>query len=96
MAQTPEGKVKKRVTKILDAAGVYYFFPVTGGYGRSGVADIVCCWRGKFIAIECKAGAGKLTLLQERELKRVREAGGRTFAIWEDGIPTLEAFFNSD
>jgi len=34
--QTPESKVKSSVTKILKQLGIYYFFPVTGGYGSSG------------------------------------------------------------
>ena len=41
MAMTPEGKVKKRVVEQLKALGCYYFFPATGGYGKSGVPDIV-------------------------------------------------------
>lgn len=33
---TPEAKVKRVVTKQLKEMGAYYFFPATGGYGRSG------------------------------------------------------------
>ena len=76
MAKTPEGKVKDAVVAILKEEGVYYFFPATHGYGRSGVPDIVCCVNGYFLAIECKAGKNKPTLLQVRELERIRAAGG--------------------
>jgi hypothetical protein len=41
MAMTPEGKVKKKIVEQLKALGCYYFFPATGGYGKSGVPDIV-------------------------------------------------------
>ena len=71
MAQTPEAKVKRSVTDLLDKYNVYYFKPATGGYGRSGVPDIVGCFHGYFIAIECKANGAKPTALQERELKRI-------------------------
>ena len=37
---TPEAKVKKKVTEILKQFGAYYFYPVTGGYGMSGIPDI--------------------------------------------------------
>ena len=40
MAMTPEGKVKKKVVEQLKQLGCYYFFPATGGYGKSGVPDI--------------------------------------------------------
>ena len=58
---TPEKKVKNAVVKRLkEMTGVYYFYPVTSGYGRSGVPDIVGCYKGKFFGIECKAGKNKL------------------------------------
>jgi len=76
MALTPEGKVKAKVVKVLRDEGVYYFFPATHGYGRSGVPDIVCCVAGKFLAIECKAGGNKATALQIREIETIRQAGG--------------------
>ena len=61
MAMTPEGKVKAKVRKKLDEAKAYYFMPATGGYGKSGVPDIVACVNGWFIGIECKAGINKPT-----------------------------------
>ena len=87
---TPEGKVKKKVTNILKSIGAYYFFPVTGGFGRSGVPDIICCVRGKFIGIECKAGSNKPTALQEKNLKDIRESGGFAFVVNEENIDSLE------
>jgi hypothetical protein len=43
---TPEAKVKKTAVKHLKDIGAYYFFPATGGYGKSGVPDIVACYQG--------------------------------------------------
>jgi Holliday junction resolvase len=86
MATTPEGKVKAKVVKLLKERGVYYFFPATFGMGRSGVPDIVCCARGRFLAIECKAGKNKPTALQERELEAIRVAGGTALVINEDNL----------
>lgn len=80
MASTPESKVKKVVKIMLDAHGAYYFSPATGGYGRSGVPDLIVCYRGKFIAIECKAGDNVPTALQNRELERIYNMGG--YALW--------------
>lgn len=90
---TPEAKVKAKVKKVLDDNGVYYFLPATGGYGRAGVPDIIACFNGLFIAIETKAGKGKLTALQDRELKRIEEKGGITFVINEDNIDDLKTYF---
>jgi len=86
MAITPEKKVKNEVTKILKEYNAYYFFPATGGYGRSGVPDIVACLRGYFIGIECKAGSNTTTALQNRELASIELAGGRAIIINESNI----------
>ena len=83
---TPEAKVKKKVVDVLKKNNAYYFFPATGGYGRSGVPDIVGCYRGVFFAIECKAGANKPTALQEAEMRKIREANGITLVVNEDNI----------
>ena len=84
---TPEAKVKKRVVAVLKEHGAYYFYPVTGGYGRSGVPDIVACWQGRFIGIECKAGDNITTPLQEKNLREIRESGGTALVITEKDIP---------
>ncbi|CAB4189685.1 Holliday junction resolvase Hjc [uncultured Caudovirales phage] len=86
---TPEAKVKAKVVSILKAAGAYYFFPATHGYGRSGVPDIVACLAGKFIGIECKAGKGKPTALQARELEAIHQAGGVALLINEYNMDEL-------
>ena len=68
---TPEAKVKKKVVAQLKELHAYYFYPVTGGYGRSGVPDIIGCYRVLFFGIECKAGKNKPTPLQEKNLKEI-------------------------
>jgi penicillin-binding protein-related factor A (putative recombinase) len=86
MADTPEKKVKKKVTDILKSVGAYYFYPVTGGFGMSGVPDIICCYKGRFIAIECKAGKNKTTPLQEQNITRIKENHGIAIVVNEDSL----------
>ena len=83
---TPEAKVKKKVVDVLKKNNAYYFFPATGGYGRSGVPDIVCCYRGIFVAIECKAGSNRPTALQESEMQKIRQAQGFVLVVNETNI----------
>jgi len=90
MATTPEGKVKRVVTKQLREMGAYYFFPATGGYGRSGVPDIVGCYKGLFFGIECKAGKNKPTALQEKNLRDIQQAGGFQVVINEENMRDIE------
>lgn len=90
MAQTPEKKVKDKVRKMLDAAGAYHFMPATGGFGASGVPDIVGCYHGTFFAIECKAGAGRTTALQDRNLGMISKAGGYAEVINENNLDDVQ------
>ena len=83
MAMTPEAKVKKKAVAQLKAMDAYHFYPMTYGYGRSGVPDIVACYCGKFFGIECKAGKNKPTPLQDKNLREIRVAGGCAVVINE-------------
>ena len=94
MAMTPEGKVKAKVRKKLDEAKAYYFMPATGGYGKSGVPDIVACVNGWFIGIECKAGNNKPTALQQNNLNAIKASGGTALVINENNINELEDCLN--
>ncbi len=91
MAMTPEAKVKKKAAKVLKEFGVYYFYPATGGYGKSGVPDIVCCYKGLFLGLECKAGKNKATELQKMNLEQIKEAGGIALIVNEDNVMQLHA-----
>lgn len=91
---TPEGKVKAKVVAILKKYKVYYFFPSTGGYGKSGVPDIVACVNGRFVAIECKAGKNKATALQDREMYRIRLSGGAATVVNEDNTKDFELWLD--
>ena len=91
---TPEAKVKKVVVAQLKKLCAYYFYPVTGGYGQSGVPDIVGCYEGLFLGcyngvffgIECKAGKNKPTPLQEKNLEQIRAAGGLNMVVNETNM----------
>lgn len=87
---TPEAKVKTQVKRILDDNHVYYFMPPGMGLGRGGIPDIIACVNGHFLGIECKAGKGKTTALQDRELAAIQAAGGTAAIINEENIHTLK------
>ena len=91
---TPEAKVKKKVVAVLKQHKAYYFYPVTGGYGRSGVPEVIACHDGRFIGIECKAGNNKPTPLQEKNLSAIKTAGGVALVVNEDNINTVEELFD--
>ena len=83
---TPEGEVKQEILHGLAGVGAYYFMPVQTGFGKRTV-DILTCYKGRFIAIECKRPeGGKLTKIQRDVLRTVEACGGIGIVArcWED------------
>jgi hypothetical protein len=87
---TPESKVKAKVIAAVKKAGAYYCMPVTGGFGNSGVPDILICHKGRFIAVECKAGRGKVTALQQHNIDSIKQAGGVALVINESNVDEIK------
>lgn len=84
MSKTPEGKVKLIVKTLLDRYNTYWFMPPANGFGRAGIPDFIGCYKGQFFAVECKAGKGQTTALQDRELSRIHSQQGVTFIVTDD------------
>ena len=65
---------------------------MTHGYGKSGIFDIVVCYKGRFIGIECKADATKkMTPLQVKNFNDAKETGAISLLIHKDNINELES-----
>ena len=78
MAQTPEAKVKKFVKDFMfsNFEDIWYFSPMAGQFGNTGVPDHLYLWKGVFIAIEAKADGNSPTALQWKHLKHIARQGG--------------------
>ena len=96
MALTPEVKVKRVVVAQLKELGAYYFYPISGGFGASGVPDIVGCYKGKFYGIECKAGKNKPTPLQLKNLTLIALAGGIASVVNEDNMRSIKQILDGE
>lgn len=82
---TPEGRIKRKLDKMLKDEGVWFFSPQAGPYGKAGIPDRVACIGGRFIGIECKADATKKpTKLQELCGAQIIAAGGFWFLVASD------------
>ena len=93
---TPEAKGKKVVVNQRRNLGAYYFYPVTGGYGRSGVPDIVGCYKGKFFGIECKAGKNTPTPLQQINLDDIEKQNGIALVVNEKNMHSVRDLITGD
>ena len=73
-----ERDVVAAIKKYLASLGsdVFFWKEHGGPYGTSGVPDIICCYKGRFLGLEVKLPTGTLTELQKREIDRINRAGG--------------------
>lgn len=49
--------------------------------GKIGRPDFRICYRGRFLAIECKTENGKLSCEQAREMAKIRKNGGSAYLV---------------
>ncbi len=92
---TPEGKVKQDVKKLLKSLGIWYFMPMQNGFGVVGIPDFICCWGGKFLAVETKAPGkrGQTTANQDLRLQEICDNGGLSLVV--DDVEQLAAFLRN-
>jgi len=88
MATSPEGKIKKKLDKLLkerEKRGLWYFNPQAGPFGKAGIPDKLVCAGGHFVGIECKADRTKKpTALQVQCMDKITLAGGTCFVVCDD------------
>ena len=82
--------VKAQVVKMLKELDAYYFYPVASGYMRTGVPDIVVCYKSHFLGIECKANGNRTTEIQDRNLVAIKKNGGIAVVIDENNLDQLK------
>ena len=102
MAQTPEGRVKDQIKKLLKQYGIWFYMPVQNGMGVVGIPDLVCCYEGLFIGIETKAPNKKPTTFEQRwnkatpnqknRLTEIQQAGGIAFVA--DDVEQVRQLLN--
>ncbi len=92
---TEEGKVKKAVKDYLKSQGIWFYMPVSNGFGTVGIPDIICCVppMGKFLAVETKAPGKRnnTTPNQKARIEEIQRARG--WAIVVDDVQQLKDFF---
>lgn len=71
-----EKNFEQRIKQILKLRGAWFLKTHGNGYQRSGIPDLIVCYKGRFIGIELKAEKGKTSRLQEFEIEEIRKADG--------------------
>ncbi len=74
--------IVRAILKYLQTVPQCFCWKEHGGmYGTAGIPDIICCYRGKFVAFEVKTGKGKTTALQESVINKIQKCGGKAAVV---------------
>ncbi len=77
-----ESDIVRAILKYLKTVPDCFFWKEHGGmYGTAGIPDIICCYRGKFVAFEVKTEKGKTTALQESVINKIQKCGGKAAVV---------------
>ena len=92
-----EKNIVESIRRYLKTVKNLFFWKEHGGiYGTGGIPDIICCYKGRFIAFEVKQPGKKPTILQEQTIREIIRCGG--YALRVDNVSqvkeVVEAFKN--
>lgn len=94
-----EKEITSAIMRYLKSVPECFCWKEHGGmYGTAGLPDIICCFKGRFVAFEVKTPSGRLTKLQEATMRKIRDAKGEAFKLTSvedvrtvlDGLSILE------
>lgn len=88
-----ENKVKAYLTE----QGAW-FIKYWGGarFTKSGIPDLLVCYKGRFVAIEVKADTGEPSLIQLVTLKQIRKANGIGVLLYPKEFANFKKFLESN
>lgn len=87
-----EKRFENKVKKYLDEIGAWYLKTISNGYQRAGIPDLLICYKGRFLGVELKATRGRVTALQDRELKLINNAGGTGLVLYPQDFEWFKNF----
>ena len=71
-----ETNLQKKIQSYLVSKGAYEFKVHGSIYMKAGIPDIICCYNGLFLGIECKIGKNKMSKVQEEHRDQILKAKG--------------------
>ena len=76
-----EKQIENKIKTYLKSKGIWYIKIWGSMFTRNGVPDLICCFQGKFLAIEVKSSIGKMSELQKHEAEKIQKCGGMFYCL---------------
>lgn len=91
-----EKNFENKIKKYLKEKGAWFIKYWAGSqFTKSGIPDLLICYKGKFIAIEVKAENGKPSDLQKYNIRKIEEAGGKAFILYPSEFDAFKNYIES-
>ena len=74
-----EKKLQKKIIDLLQSKGAFVIKTIVSS--RSGLPDLIACYKGNFISIEVK-GESEVTALQKYNIEQIKKAGGQAIVAY--------------
>lgn len=85
-----EQVIQKKICDYLVSLGstIPMVYTAAGIYAKKGVSDILCCYKGRFLAIEVKRPGEKPTPIQLLFIEGINKCGGIGF--WATSVEDVK------
>lgn len=76
-----ESEIQAQILKWLREHGIFCFKVAMAS--PNGIPDVICCFDGKFIALEIKRNdRSRVAPLQWKRKEQIEDAGGESYIVW--------------
>ena len=90
-----EKQFENKIKAYLKEKGAWFLKYWAGAqYTKTGIPDLLVCYKGKFIAIEVKAENGKPSELQLHHIEQIRKAGGVAYILYPKDFDEFKTKMN--
>jgi hypothetical protein len=77
-----ESAFQKECKELIEMMGGYVIKVHVSAYQSQGEPDLVCCFKGRFVAFELKIDGNKPSALQQEKIEDIKRAGGIALPVY--------------
>ena len=81
-----EKQFENKLKLYLKSKNIWYVKYFANSFTAVGIPDVLACVNGNFLAIELKAEKGKVSPLQEYNIKEIQHCGGKAIVLRPSGF----------
>lgn len=77
-----ESAFQREAKELIESMGGYTIKVHVSAYQSQGEPDLICCYKGRFVAFELKVDDNKPSALQLEKIEDIKRAGGIALPVY--------------